>query len=226
MVGRIYLGGGGNGQDEAWLWDQMLQGCRRLLYWPFALGPGLVAGADAWLGEQLKERAAQPQVVTWTSLQGRDPAELDGFDLLFVGGGNTFALLDQVRKCGFVERVRRHVATGGDYYGGSAGAILACDSIAIAETADPNEVGLCDLSGLGLLPGVSLLPHYSPEQENAAREWSRRHQVPVIGVPERAGVVVDGGIVSAVGPELVWIIEDGRDAIAYPNAQRLFWHEA
>lgn len=125
-----------------------------------------------------------------------------------------------------VGRVRRYVATGGDYYGGSAGAILACDSIAIAETGNPNEVGLGDLSGLGLLPGVSLLPHYSVEQENLAREWSRQHQVPVIGVPERAGVVVDGEIVSAVGPEPVWIIQDGHDAIGNPNGQRLLWHEA
>ena len=37
MTGIAYLGGGGTGEDEALLWDEMLEGCRRLLYWPFAL---------------------------------------------------------------------------------------------------------------------------------------------------------------------------------------------
>ena len=51
----------------------------------------------------------------------------------------------------FADAVRTFVSSGGDYYGGSAGAVLACESIAIAEGHGPNEVGLTDLTGLGLL---------------------------------------------------------------------------
>jgi len=43
-----------------------------------------------------------------------------GWRLLFVGGGNTFRLLDLAPRSGLLEPVRHFVAAGRDYHGGSA----------------------------------------------------------------------------------------------------------
>jgi dipeptidase E len=217
-MGVVYLGGGGTGQDEALLWERMLGRCRRLLYWPFALEGNMLAGAEVWLRDQLAQRGFLPQIQTWTTLEGKDAANLGDFDLLFVGGGNTFFLLHHLRTHGFVEPVRQWVEAGGNYYGGSAGAILATDSIAIAGRADSNDVGLLDLDGLGLLPAVGLLPHYTAEQQDRAQSISRDLGQPVVGVPEAAGLVVDKDAVETVGPEPVWTVTSASTAKHAPGS--------
>lgn len=206
MNGVVYLGGGGSGDDEALLWERMLGSCRRLLYWPLALEGDMLAGAETWLRDQLGQRGSSARVRTWTTLEGKDPASLDYFDLLFVGGGNTFFLLHQLQTHGFIEPVRQWVDAGGNYYGGSAGAILATDSIEIADQADRNDVGLVNLDGLGLLPTIGLLPHYTADQQDLAQSISGHLGRPVIGVPEAAGLVVENGAVETVGPEAVWTV--------------------
>jgi peptidase E len=37
----------------------------------------------------------------WTSLADHSPSEIDLFDGVFIGGGNTFQLLYQIRVYGF-----------------------------------------------------------------------------------------------------------------------------
>jgi hypothetical protein len=49
VTGTIHLGGGGDPSDEESLWRAMLQGKRRVLYWPFALPPARIREAEAWL---------------------------------------------------------------------------------------------------------------------------------------------------------------------------------
>jgi dipeptidase E len=220
VTGVVYLGGGGTAQDELLVWQEMFSSPRRLLYWPFALPDDMLPGAEKWLRDQVSHHRFRVEIETWTTLEGRRPAELDDFDLLFVGGGNTFFLLQQLQVHGFVVPVRRWVGAGGHYYGGSAGAVLATDSIAIAGQADSNEVGLLDLAGLGLLPGVDLLPHYAPDQLDLARSWSRDHGRPVVAVPEAAGLVIEDGAARAVGPEAVWTVTD-TSAVRHVPGSRL-----
>jgi dipeptidase E len=210
VTGAAYLGGGGTGDDEALLWREMLGCCQRLLYWPFALDGDLLAGAERWLHDQVAQRGFSVEIRTWMTLQGKRSADLDEFDLLFVGGGNTFRLLHHLQVHGFVEPVRRWVVAGGNYYGGSAGAVLATDSVAIAGYVDGNEVGLVDLDGLGLLPAVALLPHYTVDQQDLAHSISRDLGQPVVAVPEAAGLVVAEGRIRTVGPGGVWTVTGDR----------------
>ena len=107
MTGVVYLGGGGSGQDEAFLWGEMLSGCQRLLYWPLALEGDMLAGAEAWLRDQVDQQGSSVDVQTWTTLEGKEPADLNGVDLLFVGGGNTFWLLQQLQAHHFLAPIRQ-----------------------------------------------------------------------------------------------------------------------
>lgn len=93
-----------------------------------------------------------------------------------------------MRRNGFVDSVRQFCGTGGDYYGGSAGAVLACESIAIADGHDANEAGLQDLTGLALISGVAILPHFTEEQFADARQWAIDNHPVVVGLPESAGL--------------------------------------
>lgn len=84
---------------------------------------------------------------------------LSHVDIVYLTGGNTFHLLDEVRKTGFdkwlLKNLKRKV-----YVGGSASTILLTPSIAIAsvEPGDPNLPNLKDFTGLGLVD-YEISPH-------------------------------------------------------------------
>lgn len=83
-------------------------------------------------------------------------------DVILVGGGNTFHLLNQVRLTGFGDWLKT-VLDNKVYMGISAGSILATPSIAIAsvDNGDENFCGITDLRGLSLV-NFEVSPH-TPE---------------------------------------------------------------
>lgn len=207
MRGTIYLGGGGSPDDERLLWAEMFGRSANILYWPFALDGDMLEGADAWLRGNLAEHWPDHQLTTWNDLEGHSSAELFDFDLLFVGGDNTFDLLARVTSQSFIDPVRVFVSEGGSLYGGSAGAILASDSIEIAAAYDENNTALDQFTGLGLVPGVTVLPHYTEYEEVTAKVWNSRQNKPVLGIPEKSGLLVDSAGAKVIGMEPVYVIE-------------------
>lgn len=117
MSGTLYFGCG-SAVEEAPLWRLMLQRrTTRIVYWPLALPPAMAASADQWLRSHLNTLGVNCQLDTWSDLDKHQPSELNrhDVDLLFVGGGNTFRLLDAVRGHRFLEPVRDFWRDGGDY---------------------------------------------------------------------------------------------------------------
>ncbi len=120
--------------------------------------------------------------------------ELADADVIWVNGGNTFYLLDVARKTGFMETVDDLVRNKGVLYGGtSAGSILVSPSIEIAgwgEDADPNDVGLTDLTGLNLAR-IYTQVHYEPAAHEAMLK-SKKCEFPIYAIPNGAAVEIDG----------------------------------
>lgn len=211
MPGTLYLGCG-RFADEAPLWLSMFhRPVTRIIYWPFALPAEMCATADDWLRGNLDLLGVGYRLDTWATPCGHDAGELDPdhVDLLFVGGGNTFRLLNQVRSHDLIEHVRAFWLGGGDYYGGSAGAVLACDSIEIADGHDPNDPGLDDLTALGLLSGVAVLPHFTEDQIEKASRWSETRRTAVLGLPESVGLQCRGREGTVIGSGTLTRITSG-----------------
>lgn len=84
---------------------------------------------------------------------------VEAADIIFVAGGNTFYLLEQAKKTGFIEVVREAVANGKVYIGSSAGSVLAAPDIKYVELFDdPTKANLEDTLSLELV-GFGVLPH-------------------------------------------------------------------
>jgi peptidase E len=123
--------------------------------------------SEPWIVEeerQLRLHGFACDSIDVGGLQDHSLAErLAGFDVVYIQGGNTFYLLDQLRRSG-ADKIIRDLVLGDHvvYCGISAGSIVACPDIAVAGWSpewDHNEVGLTDLAGLGLIPFI-LSPHY------------------------------------------------------------------
>jgi dipeptidase E len=105
---------------------------------------------------------------------------LERAETVFVGGGNTYALLD---------RIRERVGEGLPYVGASAGSNVAGPNI--LTTNDWNVVGLAAFDALGLVP-FNINPHYlqvdpamAPGSETRDMRIAEYHRVrdnPVVGL--------------------------------------------
>ena len=94
-----------------------------------------------------------------------DETKVDDFknldiDLIYIGGGNTFASLDKIRKCGFDKDIINYIKNGVIYIGGSAGAHIVTKNIKHLLDLDDNYVNINEYDALGLLDGI-IIPHYN-----------------------------------------------------------------
>lgn len=205
-MGTIYLGGGGSEDEEVNLWTEAFHTASRVTVWPFAhraLADRQSAGR--WITGAL-DRFAPSHIDIWTTADGRKGGDLRDADIIAIPGGNTFDLLEVLQTSGLLRDLRSFLDRGGLVYGGSAGAILMGDDIGIALEADPNNAGLQDTAGMGLLGELDVLPHYAGALLDLARSHHAQTGRSVLCLPEPSGVVVKAGIIRNVGPEPVHIL--------------------
>lgn len=81
-------------------------------------------------------------------------------DCIYISGGNTFYLLQELRKTGVDELIKQHILTGKLYIGESAGAMITAPNIEyVSLMDDPNEwKELTDFEALNVVD-FSTVPH-------------------------------------------------------------------
>jgi len=215
----IYLAGGGSADDERAVWSAALAGRRSVLYWPFATP--VSAHADGLYSlEGALSAHGRFDVEMWSTLGDADLDALSGYDLLFVGGGNTYALLAEIRRHDWLAPLGAWVRGGGAYFGDSAGAVLAGADVEVAgRVGDPNDVGLTDTAALDLLGGRDVWPHLTDDDVRRARDWATTTGRTVLGVTERGGLTVADGVIRCVGPDPVRLLGPAIDRTLVPGAE-------
>lgn len=159
----------------------------------------------------------------------RDPlATLAEAEALFMGGGNTYALLQRLRGAGLLDPIRARVAAGMPYLGASAGSNVAGPTI--LTTNDWNVVALDRFDALGLV-GFNINPHYqdadpamaafSETRDDRIREYHVVHTNPVLGLEEGAWIIAADGAVTVHGMARVKLFRPAADPIWYRAGDRL-----
>lgn len=118
-------------------------------------------------------------------------------DLIFVGGGNTFFLLQELRRTGAADVIVERVHDGVPYVGESAGAVVAARDIGYIAPMDRRDKapGLSDDRGLGLVDWF-VVPHMrGPLLGRAASAIAARHEDDPWFVPitDRQAILVRDG---------------------------------
>jgi len=189
-------------------------GRRSLLFVPFAL-----ADHGAYVA-----RARTAFVAMGHDCHGlhgfADPiAALASADGVFVGGGNTFRLLDQLQRRGLIDPLRARVRAGMPYAGASAGTNVACPTI--KTTNDMPIVVPSSFVALGLV-SFQINPHYlDPEpssmhmgetREQRIREFHEENHVAVLGLREGGMIRVAGARTTLHGPRSARLFRHGEPA--------------
>lgn len=103
----------------------------------------------------------------------------DDFNVMYVCGGNTFYLLDQIRKTGFDKKIIDFVNKSNVYVGVSAGSIIMCPSILTAKNGDKNIVGITDLIGLNFISEI-ITPHYTEADEEVTKTFEKENNCKIL----------------------------------------------
>jgi putative dipeptidase E len=83
-------------------------------------------------------------------------------NIIYVSGGNTFYLLNELRKSHVWQAIKNAVKAGKIYIGESAGAIVAAPDTRYATLMDENSVNVSDFTGLNLVDFFTV-PHFDCE---------------------------------------------------------------
>lgn len=104
------------------------------------------------------------------------PNKFKDIDIFYSCGGNTFYILDRVKKTGFDKYIKNFVKQGKAYIGISAGSIIIYKTIEFAgwgKEGDRNEIGLENLKGLNIFD-VAISPHYHNKLKEEIKEFKKK----------------------------------------------------
>ena len=149
-------------------------------------------------------------------------------EAVFVGGGNTYALLKRLRESGLLDAIRDRVRAGMPYAGASAGSNVAGPTI--LTTNDWNVVALDRFDALGLV-GFNINPHYkeadpmmaagSETRDDRIREYHVVNANPVLGLEEGALARVEGGVATALGTARIKLFRRNAEPVWFQAGDRL-----
>lgn len=146
--------------------------------------------------QALRSFGFQIDIYDFADTNSEDTAKaLSKADVLFVAGGNTYYLLDQIKKSNIEDVLNAYVEQGNLYIGSSAGSIIACRDIAYIDAIDEAAAAptLADTKGLGWCP-VDIVPHLNdPRFEPQTSEILKREKrQDIIGLSNEHAVIVHG----------------------------------
>jgi dipeptidase E len=206
----LFLGGGGSAEQSKPLDDElaaMFGDGRRpsCLYIPVAMDESKHDGAREWFSGTYGGFYAHIEMLSRLG----DLDHTKTFDVIYIGGGNTGRLLDQIYKSRFDKYLATHLCQARLVYGGSAGAIVLGRTIL---TTPATEHSIRRNDGLDLLDGKAVVAHYNDQTDRAnVVNMCHRLRNTLLAIPEDAGVVVDGQQMKRVGSSPVLVFEPGRD---------------
>ena len=115
---------------------------------------------------------------------------------IYIAGGNTFKLIDIMRRSCFAEYLRQ-VWTNLILIRNSAGAVVL--GLDLRTSNDQNLIGLHDTSGLQFV-NFSICPHYTEEKRARLETLTQSLQHRVIGLPENSALAITAHETTPFGP--------------------------
>lgn len=215
---RLLLNGGGIGiaaESARKKLNEIIDHNKKILYIPLAWPDPSFQGCLEFMSTELSDvdAAGIEMVASADEIVDLTLAE---YACIYIGGGNTYKLLAEIKASGAFDKIKDYLANhDGIVYGGSAGAIIFGYDLDSCNTDDENDVGLADHTGFNLINGYSLLCHYT-SRDKERTELSKRYLIelskekPIYAIPEEDTIFVNDGNIEFIGTKPYYEFIDGN----------------
>lgn len=224
---RLILNGGGCGKQNVLTYIEMnkiIDHNKPVLYVPLAMDEDEhpYDSCYEWINEEIS-CIDVPKIDMVRSFEEFENKDLNNYSLVYIGGGNTYKLLNGIKSTQVYDKLKEYILNDGMVYGSSAGTVIFGKSIDIIEIMDDNIVNLTDRNGFDFLNGISIFVHYTnyrsrlSAEENATltekytdfitKYTSEREKV--IAIPEEDSIFFDGKNIKVIDDSPYYIFENG-----------------
>ena len=174
----------------------LFSGCKKILFVPYARPSGI---SHLEYTEKAKNvfKILNLEIIDYTNEDLKE--SLEKCDGIFIGGGNTFLLLDKLYQYSLIDILKNKIDSGIPYLGTSAGTNIC--GITIGTTNDMPIVHVKSLEALGIID-FNINPHYlepidgfehmGESRETRINEFHKLNDQVVIGLREGSYLQVKG----------------------------------
>jgi len=185
----IILSGGGSEKQSLILDNFFFKSIPKngsILYIPTALiGHRMYNGAENWFKSviNLHERN---DLTLETLIDFKNHNDLDKYDAIYIGGGNTWKLRKIFKENNFDSNILNFISKNKILYGGSAGAIIFGEDISCQD-----DESILDpfVEGLNIVDNYSIACHYEDRRDNEINSWCKINNKKIIAIPENSGII-------------------------------------
>lgn len=204
----FFLSGGGSEHDSKPLDLKFISSIRgsKILYIPVAMPKEVISYENCydWITTTLTRLTEKfLEIDMLTDFSNVNFESIKNYSAIYIGGGNTYKLLQELQKNNFIDILNQYIAQGGIYYGGSAGAIIVGNNIATVSEENDNNYNF--EKGLNLLNGRSVFCHYNGSQDEKIFQYVKKFNIPVFALPEKTGFYCHDGEVNIIGGESAYL---------------------
>ena len=174
----------------------LFSGCKKILFVPYARPSGI---SHLEYTEKAKNvfKIINLEIIDYTNEDLRE--SLEKCDGIFVGGGNTFLLLNKLYQYSLIDILKNKINSGIPYLGTSAGSNIC--GMTIGTTNDMPIIHVKSLEALGIID-FNINPHYldtidgfehmGESRETRINEFHKFNDQFVIGLREGSYLQVEG----------------------------------
>lgn len=223
---KIFLCGGGSVnviESTMNVFEKVIDKSKPLLYVPLAMESSRYDSCYEWIkGEMSLINVTNIEMVTSGSELFNKT--LDNYCAIFIGGGNTYKLLKELKVSKSFNKIKKYINNDGIVFGGSAGAIIFGKDIDSCKMQDVNDVKLKDTKGFNVIKDYSLLCHLNRNDgikfnrdKNSDYLLNFSKDKKTIYLPDDDTIFIDNNDITIIGSSEFRIYENGGYKIRMIN---------
>lgn len=215
---KLFLCGGGSGKRVFLAnkkFGEVIDHTKPLLYVPLAMNEERYPSCLEWITTEMSSIGVT-NIDMVTSKEELAEKNYSDYCAIFIGGGNTYKLLNDLKTSGSFEKIKNYLMKDdGVVFGGSAGAIIFGSNIDSSAHMDENDVALKDVHGFDLVNGYSIGAHYTNKGDEFT-EMATEHFLQfsktskTIALPEEDTIFLDNNHFEIIGDRPYYIFENGE----------------
>lgn len=216
---KLYLSGGGSGKQNHFAYInffRIIDKSKPILYIPLAMESTMYKSCYNWFKNEINSYNFDKFEMVKSSLE-LSKLDLNNYSALFIGGGNTYKLLSELKENDIINKIKKYLLNGGIVYGGSAGAIIFGKDIDGCKLMDEkNDVST---EGLNFINNYSLLCHFNNNNLKLNKKYLTTYSIKnkLLFLPEEDVLVISDNSIKIIGSHKYVIFDNQKMAIHSPS---------